>query len=155
MKKILGTPMIGHVYNRSKRSKLLNEVYVATCDNEIAEYVQSINGEVIMTSIKHERASDRTAEAQRIEETWEGTLDPIFSDRITINNVNFSYQTQSVLKNVSLVIPKNSFIALMGESGGGKTTFCDILCALFTPDSGEIKVDGKNLHLLDIKNCGK
>ena len=76
MKKILGTPMIGHVYNRSKISKLLNEVYVATCDNEIAEYVQSINGEVIMTSIKHERASDRTAEAMlKIESKTKQSID--------------------------------------------------------------------------------
>tara|TARA_B110000014_G_C20036671_1_gene538594 strand:+ start:128 stop:901 length:774 start_codon:yes stop_codon:yes gene_type:complete len=63
MKKIQNIPMIGHVYFRSKLSKVLNEVYVATCDKEIKNYVQSINGKVIMTSKKHKRAVDRTAEA--------------------------------------------------------------------------------------------
>ena len=63
MKKIKNIPMIGHVYFRSKLSKVLNEVYVATCDKEIKDYVRSINGKVIMTSKKHKRAVDRTAEA--------------------------------------------------------------------------------------------
>jgi len=61
--KIYGLPMIGHVYFRSKMSKILNEVYVATCDRKIAEYVKSIGGNVIMTKTSHRGASDRTAEA--------------------------------------------------------------------------------------------
>jgi 3-deoxy-manno-octulosonate cytidylyltransferase (CMP-KDO synthetase) len=60
---INGLPMIGHVYFRSKMSSLLDEVFVATCDQEIADYMKSINGKYIMTSHSHERASDRTAEA--------------------------------------------------------------------------------------------
>ena len=56
-------PMIGHVYARSKMCSMLSEVYVATCDQEIADYVTSIHGKVILTSPDHERASDRTAEA--------------------------------------------------------------------------------------------
>lgn len=63
MADILGMPMIGHVYLRSKLSKMLNEVYVATCDNEIYEYIESIGGKAVMTADTHERASDRTAEA--------------------------------------------------------------------------------------------
>ncbi|MEN6318264.1 MAG: 3-deoxy-manno-octulosonate cytidylyltransferase [Syntrophaceae bacterium] len=55
-------PMIGHVYYRSKMSSSLNEVYVATCDREIFDYVTSIGGKAIMTADTHERATDRTAE---------------------------------------------------------------------------------------------
>ena len=66
--KILGMPMIGHVYFRSKMSKILDEVYVATCDQEIFNYVESIGGKPIMTSGSHERCTDRVAEAvQKIE----------------------------------------------------------------------------------------
>lgn len=61
--KINGIPMIGHVYFRSKMSKLLDKVYVATCNQEIADYIESIDGKAIMTSNKHKRASDRIAEA--------------------------------------------------------------------------------------------
>jgi 3-deoxy-manno-octulosonate cytidylyltransferase (CMP-KDO synthetase) len=60
---IIGLPMIGHVYFRSKMNKLMKEVYVATCDREIEEYVKHIGGKVVMTSTTHERASDRVAEA--------------------------------------------------------------------------------------------
>jgi len=63
MAKILGMPMIGHVYFRSKMSEILSEVYVATCDLEIKNYIESIGGKAIMTADTHERASDRTAEA--------------------------------------------------------------------------------------------
>ena len=65
MKKICNIPMIGHVYFRSKLSKILSEVYVATCDNKIKNYIKSINGKVIMTSKKHKRAVDRTEEAMK------------------------------------------------------------------------------------------
>ena len=60
---ILGMPMIGHVYLRSKMSSIMEEVYVATCDQEIKDYIGTIGGKAIMTSNSHERASDRTAEA--------------------------------------------------------------------------------------------
>ncbi|MFH1780848.1 MAG: 3-deoxy-manno-octulosonate cytidylyltransferase [Candidatus Nealsonbacteria bacterium] len=61
--KILGMPMVGHVYFRSKMSKILNEVYIATCDKEIEDYAKSIGAPCVMTKNTHERASDRTAEA--------------------------------------------------------------------------------------------
>ena len=63
MKDILGMPMIGHVYNRVKMCKTLSDVYVATCDNEIFDYINKINGKAIMTSDIHERCTDRCAEA--------------------------------------------------------------------------------------------
>jgi 3-deoxy-manno-octulosonate cytidylyltransferase (CMP-KDO synthetase) len=63
MADILGMPMIGHVYFRSKMSDTLKEVYVATCDQEIVDYVEGLGGKAILTANTHERASDRTAEA--------------------------------------------------------------------------------------------
>lgn len=61
--KIQGIPMIGHCFFRSKMCNLLDEVIVATCDIEVVEYVESIGGIAIMTSDKHERATERSAEA--------------------------------------------------------------------------------------------
>ncbi|NOX14978.1 MAG: 3-deoxy-manno-octulosonate cytidylyltransferase [Epsilonproteobacteria bacterium] len=63
MADILGMPMIGHVYKRVKMSSILSKVYVATCDKEIYEYIESIGGKAVMTSDCHERCSDRCAEA--------------------------------------------------------------------------------------------
>ena len=63
MAKIHGMPMIGHVLLRSQMSRLLDDVYVATCDKEIADYVKSIGGKAVMTSTCHERCTDRVSEA--------------------------------------------------------------------------------------------
>jgi 3-deoxy-manno-octulosonate cytidylyltransferase (CMP-KDO synthetase) len=63
MAKILGMPMIGHVYLRSRICRCLNDVWVATCDKEIVEYIESIGGKAVMTADTHQRASDRAAEA--------------------------------------------------------------------------------------------
>lgn len=76
MKLIQNMPMIGHCYFRSKMCDLFSDVYVATCDNEIREYIESINGNVVMTSTEHERASERSAEALvKIEENLGGKFD--------------------------------------------------------------------------------
>lgn len=75
LEKICGIPMVGHVLMRSKRSSLLDELYVATCDKEIYDYIESIGGKAIMTSI-HERGTDRVAEAASwIERQTETKLD--------------------------------------------------------------------------------
>lgn len=60
---ILAIPMVGHVYFRSRMSRTLDSVYIATCDQEIVDYIHSVGGKAIMTADTHERASDRTAEA--------------------------------------------------------------------------------------------
>ena len=60
---IEGMPMIGHCYFRSKMCTLLDDVYVATCDTEIKEYIDKVGGKSIMTANTHDRASERTAEA--------------------------------------------------------------------------------------------
>lgn len=66
MAKILGKPMIGHVYENVTKCDLLSKTVVATCDEEIFKYIESIDGHAVMTSDKHERASDRCAEALEI-----------------------------------------------------------------------------------------
>jgi len=63
MTDILGIPMIGHVYFRSCFSRKLSDVYIATCDDMIKKYIEGGGGKVVMTSDKHNRASERTAEA--------------------------------------------------------------------------------------------
>jgi 3-deoxy-manno-octulosonate cytidylyltransferase (CMP-KDO synthetase) len=66
MKEIHGIPMIGHCYYRTSMCKDLFATYVATCDQEIFDYIKSINGNVVMTSSSHEMASDRASEAMTI-----------------------------------------------------------------------------------------
>jgi 3-deoxy-manno-octulosonate cytidylyltransferase (CMP-KDO synthetase) len=74
MASILGMPMIGHVYHRAKMCPHLNDVWVATCDDEIFRYINSIGGKAVMTADSHQRASDRAAEAVVKIEQMEGVV---------------------------------------------------------------------------------
>ena len=53
---IHGMPMIGHCYCRVRLCEALEDTYVATCDREIYEYIESVGGKAIMTADTHERA---------------------------------------------------------------------------------------------------
>ncbi len=76
MADINGMPMIGHCYMRTKLCDDLMSTYVATCDDEIFEYINSIGGNAVMTLDTHERASDRAAEAMlKIEEDLKQKVD--------------------------------------------------------------------------------
>lgn len=72
--KILDKPMIEHVYKNVEKCELLTKTVVATCDEEIFDFIKSINGQVVMTSDKHERASDRCAEALAVLEQDDNVL---------------------------------------------------------------------------------
>ncbi|KYG64995.1 3-deoxy-manno-octulosonate cytidylyltransferase [Bdellovibrio bacteriovorus] len=76
--KINGVPMIGHIYARTVAEPIFDEVYVATCDKEIFDYVKSVGGKVVMTADTHERCTDRTAEALlKIEEIHDAKFDVV------------------------------------------------------------------------------
>jgi ATP-binding cassette subfamily C protein len=69
-------------------------------------------------------------------------------DRIQANNVVYSYPNSGgeALRGVSFEIPRGKAVAFVGESGAGKTTIVDLILGLLKPTSGEILVDGVNIH---------
>ena len=70
---------------------------------------------------------------------------------IQLKNVTYNYNEEGdVLKNVSLDIKKGSTFALVGPSGGGKTTICHLIPHFYNVESGEIFIDGTEIH--DITN---
>jgi subfamily B ATP-binding cassette protein MsbA len=75
-----------------------------------------------------------------------------FSDSITYKNVEFGYDTTTVLDNVNVTIKKGKTIALVGESGGGKSTFADLLPRFYDIQKGEILIDGINIKEIGLKN---
>lgn len=65
---INGFPMVGHVYRQALKSKSLDELYVATCDQVIFDFITEIGGKACMTNTEHTRATDRCAECLEIVE---------------------------------------------------------------------------------------
>jgi ATP-binding cassette subfamily C protein len=88
-------------------------------------------------------------EAQAAAEPASGDLVPSLQRDIRFENVAFAYGDRNVLRDVSLILPAGSFTSLIGPSGAGKTTMLDLLCALLTPQSGRILIDGVPMASLD------
>lgn len=66
-----------------------------------------------------------------------------FEKEIEFRNVSFSYEEREVLHKINFTIPKGQTVALVGPSGGGKSTIADLIPRFYDPTSGEIVVDGK------------
>ncbi len=69
-----------------------------------------------------------------------------FREKIEIKNLSFSYPGRPVLDSVNLVIPKGKTVALVGPSGGGKSTLMDLLPRFIEPQLGEISIDGHDIR---------
>ena len=67
-------------------------------------------------------------------------------ESIVFKNVDFAYEKDKVLKNVSFEIKKGEKIAVVGPSGGGKSTLIDLLSKFYTIEKGDIIIDGKNIN---------
>ena len=72
------------------------------------------------------------------------------NDSIEYRNVTFAYEEKVVLNNVSLKIKKGKTIALVGQSGSGKTTFVDLLPRFYDVNGGQILIDGVDLRDLKL-----
>jgi subfamily B ATP-binding cassette protein MsbA len=77
-----------------------------------------------------------------------------FKNKIEYKNVSFSYEKEEVLKNINLTVKKGETIALVGPSGGGKSTMVDLLPRFYDSLKGEILIDGtpiKDFIISDIR----
>ena len=68
--------------------------------------------------------------------------------QIELRNVRYKYENSEKisLDSVSLIIPKKNIVALVGESGAGKSTLLSLISGLIKPSSGDVLVDGKDIH---------
>jgi subfamily B ATP-binding cassette protein MsbA len=69
-----------------------------------------------------------------------------FEEGIHFKNVSFAYQERVVLNNLTFTVPKGKTVALVGPSGGGKSTLMDMIPRFIEPQSGEILVDDQNIQ---------
>ncbi len=75
-----------------------------------------------------------------------------FKELIYLKNVSLSFGEFNVLENINLKIPKDKMIAIVGESGAGKSTIVDLICGLVKPSKGSIIIDGKDFQDLNIND---
>lgn len=75
-----------------------------------------------------------------------------FTNDLTFENVSFSYDDKQVLKNINLTIKKGSTVALVGPSGGGKSTLMDLIPRFHDPKTGSLKIDGHDYKDLTVES---
>src|SRR6266545_3126840 len=78
---------------------------------------------------------------------------PEFEGEVTFDRVTFGYQDESpVLKDVSLTIKPGQFVALVGPTGGGKSTLAGLIPRFYDPQSGRVKIDGTDVRNFTVKS---
>lgn len=78
-----------------------------------------------------------------------------FNSKIEFQNVSFAYDADHVLRNIELVVEKGKTIALVGPSGGGKSTLADLVPRFYDPTEGEVKIDGISLKDYELDSVRK
>ena len=71
-----------------------------------------------------------------------------FDDVIELKGVQFKYEDEYVLKNFSISVPKGKTVALVGQSGSGKSTIANLVTRFYDVNEGQIEIDGTNIKTL-------
>jgi len=77
------------------------------------------------------------------------------SPLIQANSIDFAYDKRKIIDGISLSIPEHSTTAIVGPSGGGKTTFCHLLARFWDVDKGNVTLDGKDVRDYSMDNLMK
>lgn len=101
-------------------------------------------------------AAERVFEVLEVENTITNAPNAIkkvtFDDKIVIQNINFRYEDENVLKEFSLEIPKGKTVALVGQSGSGKSTIANLLTRFYDVSEGIISIDGTDLKDIELQS---
>ena len=99
-------------------------------------------------------AAERVFEILEHENTIDTKSDAIvktdFNDKVTVENINFRYGDENVLKNFSIEVPKGKTVALVGQSGSGKSTIANLLTRFYDVQEGAVKIDGIDVRDMNI-----
>jgi subfamily B ATP-binding cassette protein MsbA len=101
-------------------------------------------------------AAERVFEVLEVENeitSKENAIDKnTFDSNITIKNINFKYEEESVLKDFSLQVKKGQTIALVGQSGSGKSTIANLLTRFYDVNEGTISIDGTDIKDINLQS---
>ncbi|WP_036155094.1 ABC transporter ATP-binding protein [Maribacter forsetii] len=75
-----------------------------------------------------------------------------FDTAVNINNISFKYEDDYVLKNFNLTVEKGKTVALVGQSGSGKSTIANLVTRFYDVNEGDISIDGNNIKNLSKKS---
>ncbi|SIQ55226.1 ABC transporter ATP-binding protein [Maribacter ulvicola] len=105
---------------------------------------------------KGNAAAERVLEILETENPISEIENPIhqeaFNTAVNINNISFKYEDDYVLKNFNLTVEKGKTVALVGQSGSGKSTIANLVTRFYDVNKGDISIDGNNIKDLSKKS---
>ncbi len=137
----VATNMNGLVYNRLSLEEAYQNISLAReKDADMQAQRASVKGE-------HIRNTETQGGRKDLRQTAPSESARGFQKELTVQNIDWKYPEgkKKVLENVSLTIEKGDAVALVGESGAGKTTLADVILGLLHPQNGSVKVDGVDI----------
>ncbi len=108
--------------------------------DQMPQMVQGYDSLVSVSEVLLEKDTDRNGE---------NLLDRPVQGEIDLRHVSFSYDEKEVLRDVSIHVPAGKTAALVGASGSGKTTVLNLILGMYSPQQGQVLVDGQDLKELD------
>ncbi|MES2813122.1 MAG: ABC transporter ATP-binding protein [Bacteroidota bacterium] len=97
-----------------------------------------------------ERVFSILEEENTIQNKPDAIIKNTFDNTIKLENINFAYQEENVLTNFSIEIPKGKTVALVGQSGSGKSTIANLLTRFYDVQEGKITIDGVDIKDMDM-----
>ncbi|TDS59600.1 ABC transporter ATP-binding protein [Myroides indicus] len=97
-----------------------------------------------------ERVLEILEQKNPISNAVNATKKATFDNEISIENISFKYEKEYVLNDFTLKIPKGKSVALVGQSGSGKSTIANLLTRFWDIDKGAIKIDNQDIREIDI-----
>ncbi len=130
----------------------------ATSMNDYVEWLVNAVSELIRTQVNVERITTLLNEKSDVNDTPEvikkygdtfspkkENWEPLYGD-IEFKDVTFCYPDgeENILEHFNLKIPQGSMVAIVGETGAGKTTFANLVCRFYEPTGGQVMIDGRD-----------
>ena len=141
----VGIALVSLLFYTSGRMELLNTMMMLICSFMIMEGLEkagNYSALLRVVDLSVNRANE-ILELPTMEISGEDIVPASYD--LQAQNISFAYGEKKIIDNISLTIPQNTTTAIVGPSGGGKTTLCHLLSRFWDVDSGTVTLGGRNI----------
>jgi ABC-type multidrug transport system fused ATPase/permease subunit len=131
---------------------LVSSVFVLNLVFQPLQELSDLYGQVQSAGAAMEKISTVLDEEPEIHDAPDAVPAPRIDGDLRIDHVTFAYGRDPVLHAIDIHVPPGGCLALVGESGGGKSTTAKLVGRFYDPDDGEIRVDGRDLRSLELRS---